>query len=133
PFSSKLARATVNQKVLSSITFGEPNSSDFELSGLLVNCGTAATCWKWPILWESCALKFAECIRLIARSHLVPGPVGLSACASQSLRRRMRVWLSGLCEEDQESVLCSLRMRPVNGFEIARRYACPTSRASTGM
>jgi hypothetical protein len=30
-------------------------------------------------------------------------------------------WPGGLCEGDQESVLYSLRMRPVNGFEIARR------------
>jgi hypothetical protein len=36
-------------------------------------------------------------------------------------------------EEDQESVLCSLRMRPVIGVEIARRYASATSAARTGV
>jgi hypothetical protein len=36
-------------------------------------------------------------------------------------------------EEDQESVLCSLRTRPVIGVEIARRYASATSAAGTGV
>src|ERR1700693_1056036 len=38
----------VNQPVLSSKTSGEPNISDFDLSGLALNNGLGWTCSTWP-------------------------------------------------------------------------------------
>ena len=45
---SPLKRLTSNSPITA-----EANDFDFELSGLLVNSGAAATSWKWPILRES--------------------------------------------------------------------------------
>jgi hypothetical protein len=75
----------LTKRFLARNPFGEADSSDFELSGLLVDSRATATCWKWPILRESGPLKTCREYPSAGPVHLFPGPVCFLECVSHSL------------------------------------------------
>src|ERR1039458_6940517 len=76
------------------VLFGEPNESDDELSGLLVDGAAAWTCWKWPILRKASLSSFARAARRLAQVAS-PGPFRVRVSESPP-RRALLVNCAGI-------------------------------------